>query len=83
MMPEAAEAGSPVAFGISVRMVEFRIVPKTARPMEPPNDRKNMSMEVVTPMSWNSTAFCPAIDVVEKMDAVPNPMRTMGTMRVE
>ena len=50
-----------------------------AMPIDPPSERKNITVAVTTPRSWNSTAFWLAIDVVVKIDAAPKPMKIIGT----
>src|SRR5690606_34978202 len=64
--------------GISARIVALRIDPKIASPNDPPSERKNMIVAVATPRSWNSTAFCVAIDVDVNTDATAKPMATIG-----
>ena len=76
----ASSALTPSRSGISLRTVAVRIVPNTARPNEPPSERKNMIVAVATPRSWNSTAFCVAIDVVVNTAAMPKPIAIIGTI---
>jgi glutamate-1-semialdehyde aminotransferase len=57
IIDDALSAGRSILFGISTRIVEFSTVPKIAIPNEPPSERKNITVAVVTPKSWYSTAF--------------------------
>ena len=57
MREEALSGSIEIRFGISLRIVEFKTVPKIASPNEPPSERKNSTVAVATPRSENSTAF--------------------------
>ena len=75
----ASAAATFTRLGISLRIVELRMVPKAARPKEPPRERKNITVDVTTPRSLNSTAFWLAIEVVVNTEAAPKPIAIIGS----
>ena len=57
-----------------------RIASEMAAPNVPPSERKNVTEEVATPMSWGGSAFCTAMTSVCIDRPSPMPISSMKTI---
>ena len=53
---------------------------KTAAPIVPPIDRKNVTDEVATPISRGDAAFCAAVTIGCIEPPRPSPINTIGNI---
>ena len=58
---------------------EAKIVPKIATPNEPPTERKNVAVEVATPMSARPTSFWTTSTSTCITRPIPTPITSMYT----